>query len=323
MDESTLLRIENLKKCYNIRDKTGRKSILRAVDDVSFDISRGETLGLVGESGCGKTTLGRTILRLVEPDSGSIIYDGDNITRASMRPYRSRMQIIFQDHYGSLDPRCRINDIVAEGLRVNKPGYSKSMLKSRVAELLESVGLDAEAVYRYPHEFSGGQQQRIGIARVLAVDPEFIVCDEPVSSLDVSYQAQIINLLMDLKQKLGLTYLFISHDLSVVRHISDRIGVMYLGKMVEYGLSEDVVLSASHPYTKALLEAIPTPDPKTGRSKERKLIEESADYSIPDVGCRYCYLCEHAESVCFDETPELKEISPGHLCACHLCGVRS
>ncbi|MCL2126522.1 MAG: ATP-binding cassette domain-containing protein [Oscillospiraceae bacterium] len=318
MDNSPLLSINDLRKCYQIRNKAGRKSILRAVDGVSLNIAKGETLGLVGESGCGKTTLGRTILRLIEPDSGSIFYDGEDITHAHMRPYRSKMQIIFQDHYGSLDPRCRIKDIVAEGLRVNKPGLSKAELRQRVSGLLESVGLDPEYAYRYPHEFSGGQQQRVGIARVLAVDPEFIVCDEPVSSLDVSYQAQIINLLMELKAKFGLTYLFISHDLSVVRHISDRIGVMYLGHLVEYGESEDVVLTPAHPYTKALLDAIPIPDPNTGRSRERKLIEESADFSIPDVGCRYCNLCPLVIPDCFDVTPELREVAPGHLCACHV-----
>ena len=317
MEKSTLLSIDGIKKYYHIRDKLGRKSLLRAVDGVSFGIARGETLGLVGESGCGKTTLGRTILRLVEPDGGAILYDGEDITHVSMRPYRSKMQIVFQDHFGSLDPRCRIKDIVAEGLKVKSSGRSKAELRDRIPALLEDVGLDPDIACRYPHEFSGGQQQRIGIARVLAVDPEFIVCDEAVSSLDVSYQAQIINLLISLKSKLGLTYLFISHDLSVVRHISDRIGVMYLGKLVEYGQSEDIVLTPAHPYTKALLEAIPVPDPKTGRDKERVLIDESADFSIPNEGCRYCYLCANAESVCFDETPELREVSPGHLCACH------
>ena len=314
---SALLSVEKLKKFYNTRDKTGKKSVLRAVDGVSFNIKRGETLGIVGESGCGKTTLGRTILRLAEPNGGSIIYDGDDITRINMRPYRSRMQIIFQDPSGSLDPRTRIKDIVAEGLRVNRPEYSKVQRREIVSGLLESVGLTQDSAFRYPHEFSGGQQQRIGIARALAVEPEFIVCDEPVSALDVSFQAQIINLLKDMQDKRGLTYLFISHDLSVVRHISDRIGVMYLGKMVEFGRSDDVVLNPVHSYTKALLDAIPTPDPKIGRAKERKLFDESADFRIPVKGCRYCRLCANAADTCREKEPELKEVASGHLCACH------
>ena len=318
MGDFVLLRIDKLKKYYNVREKAGKKAILRAVDGVSFDIKRGETLGLVGESGCGKTTLGRTILRLAEPDGGSIIYDGKDITHADMRPYRSRMQIVFQNPQGSLDPRCRVRDIVSEGLRASAFGISRAERTDRVFSLLESVGLAPDYAYSYPHELSGGQQQRIGIARALAVEPEFIVCDEPVSALDVSYQAQIINLLEDVKATRGLTYLFISHDLSVIRHISDRIGVMYLGKLVELGASEDVVLTPAHPYTNALLRAIPVPDPKTGRAKERKLFDESADFSIPDKGCRYCRLCEHAVPACFDAEPELKEVSPGHLCACHL-----
>ena len=318
MGDFVLLSIENLKKYYSVREKSGKKSVLRAVDGVSFSINRGETLGLVGESGCGKTTLGRTLLRLTEPDGGSIIYDGADITRANMRPYRSRMQIVFQNPQGSLDPRCRISSIVSEGLKASLSGISKAERRDRVLSLLESVGLDPDCAHRYPHELSGGQQQRVGIARALAVEPEFIVCDEPVSSLDVSYQAQIINLLEDIKAQLGLTYLFISHDLSVIRHISDRIGVMYLGKLVEFGAGEEIILHPAHPYTRALLQAIPVPDPKTGRAKERKLFDESADFSVPDKGCRYCRLCEHAVPICFEEEPELKEVSSGHQCACHL-----
>ena len=317
MDNTELLRIEDIRKYYQIRDASGRKSVLRAVDGVSLSIRKGETLGLVGESGCGKTTLGRTILRLIEPDGGSIMFGGNDVTRANMRPYRSKMQIIFQDPYGSLDPRCRITDIVAEGFRANQAVFTKAERKERVLKLLDTVGLDIDSVYRYPHEFSGGQQQRVGIARALAVEPEFIVCDEPVSSLDVSYQAQIINLLEELQEKLGLTYLFISHDLSVVRHISDRIGVMFLGKLVEIGSSDDVVLSTSHPYSKALLEAIPIPDPEISRSREYKLLDETADRGAPERGCRYCRICENAAPECLEEEPELKEISPGHFCACH------
>ena len=318
MGRYPLLNIDKLKKHYQIRSKVGRRSILRAVDGVSFEILKGETLGLVGESGCGKTTLGRTILRLAEPDSGSIIYDGEDITNINMRPYRAKMQIIFQDPSGSLDPRTRIKDIIAEGLKVNKSGLSKTERTDRVLNLLESVGLTPDSAYRYPHEFSGGQQQRIGIARALAVEPEFIVCDEPVSSLDVSYQSQIVNLLKDMQDKLKLTYLFISHDLSVVRHISDRIGVMYLGKLVEFGMSEEVIHNPAHQYTKALLEAIPVPDPEIGRAREHKLLEESADFGIPNKGCRYCRQCEYAIPACFEDDPELTEVSPDHFCACHL-----
>ena len=317
MDDAALLNIEKLHKHYHIRDKAGRKSILRAVDGVSLSISRGETFGLVGESGCGKTTLGRTILRLVEPNSGSIIYDGKDITDANMRPYRSRMQIIFQDPSGCLDPRCRIKDIIAEGLRANRNVCTRAQRGDRVFSLLESVGLEAYSAYRYPHEFSGGQQQRIGIARALAVEPEFIVCDEPVSALDVSYQAQLISLLQDLQNRLGLTYLFISHDLSVVRNISDRIGVMYLGKMVETGNSEDVIQHPMHRYTKALIEAVPVPDPNIGREREHNLSEEHMDLVVPEKGCRYCRLCDTATAKCFETEPEMKEISPSHFCACH------
>ena len=318
MNNSELLNIKDLRKYFRIRNKTGRKSILRAVDGVSFGITRGETLGIVGESGCGKTTLGRTILRLTEPDSGSIVYDGEDITDVNMRPYRAKMQIVFQDPAGCLDPRCRINDIIAEGLKVNRPGYTAEERKNIVSGLLENVGLDPTVAYRYPHEFSGGQQQRIGIARALAVEPEFIVCDEPVSALDVSYQSQIINLLLELQDKLKLTYLFISHDLSVVHHISDRIGVMYMGKLVELGSNEEIVSNPAHRYTRTLLEAIPIPDPKTSREKERKLSEESVDFIVPEKGCRYCNLCDHAISECHLTEPELKEITPNHLCACHL-----
>ena len=316
--KSELLTVDNLKKSYQIRDKLGRSRILRAVDGVSLSVSRGETLGLVGESGCGKTTLGRTILRLSEPDSGRIVYDGEDITHVSMRPYRRRMQIVFQDPYGSLDPRSRIFDTVEEGLKVNYPMFNAAERRNIVLGLLESVGLEALHAYRYPHEFSGGQQQRIGIARALSVEPEFVVCDEPVSALDVSYQAQILRLLKELQDALALTYLFISHDLSVVRYISDRIGVMYLGKLVELGTSEEVTKNPAHQYTKALLDAVPLTDPKARRAKEHKLIEEPADFTIPGKGCRYCHFCEKAIPACFEEEPVLREVSPGHSCACHV-----
>jgi len=318
MTTGDLLVINNLKKSFQIRDKSGRKNVLRAVDDVSLTIKRGETLGLVGESGCGKTTLGRTILRLSEPDSGRIEFAGEDITRVNMHPYRKRMQIVFQDPYSSLDPRSRIYNTVEEGLKVNHPYFDVQQRYNIVLGLLESVGLDSRHAYRYPHEFSGGQQQRIGIARALSVEPEFIVCDEPVSALDVSYQAQILSLFKELQETLRLTYLFISHDLSVVRYISDRVGVMYLGKLIELGDSEEITKHPAHQYTKALLDAVPLTDPRAKRTKEHKMVEDFADFTIPEKGCRYCYLCEKATPKCFEEEPLLREIAPGHSCACHV-----
>lgn len=319
MKNNTLICVENLKKSFVSKGNNGKKSVVRAVDDVTLTINRGETLGLVGESGSGKTTLGRTILRLVEPDSGKILYDGSNITKVNMRPYRNKMQIIFQNPSGSLDPRMRVNSIIAEGLRANSKSVSKAEFDEKILGLLDAVGLTPTDAYRYPHEFSGGQQQRIGIARALAVNPEFIVCDEPVSALDVSYQSQIINLLEDLQQSLGLTYLFISHDLSVVAHISDRIGVMYLGKLVEIGSSEDILLHASHPYTKALLSAIPIPDPVLSRRREHKVL--AAEEYVPAgnaFGCSYYPLCKYSSLDCSKSIPYSREISPGHFCACHM-----
>ena len=320
MTDPTLLSIKNLKKYFYYRDKTGKKSLIRPVNDISLSINNGDTFGLIGESGCGKTSLGRTILRLVEPDSGSILYDGKDITHVNMRPYRSRMQIIFQDPAGSLDPRCRISDIVDEGVRASKHFRSKAERKERVAELLESVGLDKSTSGHYPHEFSGGQQQRIGIARAIAIEPEFIVCDEPVSALDITHQFQIINLLNELQRRLGLTYLFISHDLSVVKHVSNRIGVMYIGRLVELGTSDEITANPAHNYTKKLLEAIPIPDPRISRFREREVYNENTELAIPAVGCRYLNQCKDAFAVCRNEEPELREVSSGHFCACHLYG---
>ena len=319
MDSTDLIYIENLKKAFPSKDVRGNKTLVRAVDDVTLSIKRGECLGLVGESGSGKTTLGRTILRLVEPDSGKIYFDGTDITGINMKPYRSKMQIIFQNPSGSLDPRMRVFNIISEGIKATRRGMTKSEMSAAVFKLLDAVGLNSTDAYRYPHEFSGGQQQRIGIARALAVNPEFIVCDEPVSALDVSYQSQIINLLEDLQERLGFTYLFISHDLSVVMHISDRIGVMYLGKIVELGSCEDIFLRPAHPYTKALLSAIPVPDPKISRQREHKVTSfDDTPAGIKNGGCSYCALCSYATAECAKAAPKNREIATGHFCACHL-----
>jgi oligopeptide transport system ATP-binding protein len=317
MGKNELLRIENLRKQFNSKGKDALP--VKAVDSVSFSIDRGETFGLVGESGSGKTTLGRTILRLTEPDSGKIIFDGKDITKADMKPYRKRMQIVFQNSAGSLDPKMRVENIIAEGIHAGDFKGTKSELKDKVAELLISVGLTADDMYRYPGEFSGGQQQRIGIARAIAVEPEFIVCDEPVSALDVSYQSQIINLLEELQEKMGLTYLFISHDLSVVMHISQRVGVMYLGELVEVGTKEDIVLNTAHPYTTSLMMAIPVPDPKLSHQRVRNSMHIEPISSMSKIqGCKFYPRCDRATSQCEKVAPKLKEISKGHFCACHL-----
>lgn len=317
MKDSVLLQVEDLKKTFTVSTGFIKKKMIRAVDGVSFGIGRGETLGLVGESGCGKSTLGRAILRLLEPDSGKIWFDGQDISNADIRAYRQKMQIIFQDPCGSLDPRTRVNDLVAEGLLINNIGGSKHERTEIVLDLLNKVGLNAEHAQRYPHEFSGGQLQRVGIARALAVGPEFIVCDEAVSSLDVSCQSQIINLLEDMQDRQQLTYLFISHDISVVRHISDHIGVMYLGKLVERGTSEDIGTRAAHPYSRALLAAVPIPDPVLSHTRERTAI--SGELTSPPLnGCRFCTRCPSAMPICSEVEPEMKEIAPKHFCACHL-----
>src|SRR5688500_18661593 len=307
-----LLKVKNLKKYFPIRGGLFSREVARvhAVDDVSFDIMAGETLGLVGESGCGKSTTGRTILRLIEPTSGEIWFEGKDITtidKRSMRALRKEMQIIFQDPYASLNPRMTVGSIIGEALVIHKLAKTKREREERVVHLLETVGLSADHLRRYPHEFSGGQRQRIGVARALAVSPKLIVADEPVSALDVSIQAQIVNLLKDLQRRMRLTYLFVAHDLSVVEHISDRVAVMYLGKIVELATSRDVYVTPSHPYTVSLLSAIPVPDP----SRKRNRIVLTGDVpspANPPSGCRFHPRCYMAQAICSQEEPPLREV---------------
>lgn len=324
-DNDKLLEIEHLKKYFPIKGVRGPG--VQAVEDVSLYIKRGETLGLVGESGCGKTTLGRTILRLHEPTSGKIVYDGVTIfekdgkkkTAVKMLPYRRKMQIIFQDPSASLDPRMTVGEIIGEALDIHKLCSDKAARKDRIRELLEMVGLNTEHANRYPHEFSGGQQQRVGIARALAVNPEFIVCDEPISALDVSIQSQVVNMLEDMQEELGLTYLFIAHDLSVVRHISNRIGVMYLGTMVELSTSYELNKNPLHPYTKTLISAVPVPDPEKSKTRQRIVLEGDIPSPInPPFGCRFHTRCPYATARCKEEVPEFRELAPNHWAACHI-----
>ncbi len=309
-----LVVVSHLFKYFPLEDSD---DVLRAVDDVSFAIRRGETLGLVGESGCGKSTVGRCLLRLHEPTGGEVFFEGTNITHLSwsaMQLMRREMQIIFQDPYASLNPRHSILSIVSEPLKIHKIG-SKQEQKDRVADLLAKVGLDPKYMYRYPHEFSGGQRQRIGIARALALNPKLIVCDEPVSALDVSVQAQVVNLLQDLQAEFGLTYLFISHGLAVVEHISNRVAVMYLGKIVEIADAADLYENPLHPYTQALLSAIPVPDPSLKR--ERIVLKGDVPTPIdPPSGCRFRTRCPIAIDECARVVPELREYEPGHFAAC-------
>ncbi len=317
MTSSTLIQIENLKKHF---PASGGQSV-RAVDDVSFNIERGETLGLVGESGCGKTTVGRCLLRLIEPTSGEIKFDGQDLLslgKSEMRALRRRMQIVFQDPYSSLNPRMKVGDIIGEPLIVHSIG-NKQERKDRIAELLRVVKLDPDYANRYPHQFSGGQRQRIGIARALALNPDFIVADEPVSALDVSVQAQVVNLLQDLQAQFGLTYLFISHGLAVVEHISTRVGVMYLGKIVELASSAELYENPKHPYTQALLASIPLPDPEQTRDRQRIALSGEVPTPMnPPSGCRFHTRCPHVMEKCKTTEPEFKEITPGHFAACFL-----
>lgn len=347
MENKKLLEIEHLKQHFPVASgKLFEKKVVKAVDDVSFFINKGETLGLVGESGCGKTTTGRTLLRLYEPTSGRITYDGTTIfdsgdvpltdengqpvlnekgevqfghkTKVNMLPYRRKMQIVFQDPYASLDPRMTVADIVGEAIDIHKLASNKKERQERIIRMLERVGLNSEHANRYPHEFSGGQRQRVGIARALAVDPEFIVCDEPVSALDVSIQAQVVNMFEELQQEMGLTYLFIAHDLSIVKHISNRIGVMYLGKLVELADSYELTFHSVHPYTKSLISAIPIADPETSRKSKRIVLSGDVPSPVnPPSGCTFRTRCPYATELCAEKAPKWREVSKGHYAACH------
>lgn len=316
-----ILEVKGLKKYF----KTDKKRTLKAVDDVTLSIRRGETLGLVGESGCGKSTLGRTIVGLYEPTEGDIMFEGNSVTGLRGRgrkDFTRNVQMIFQDPYACLNPRMTVSDIVAEGLDIH--GISQGERQQKVYECLELVGLNREHANRFPHEFSGGQRQRIGIARALAIRPKFIICDEPISALDVSIQAQVVNLLEDLQKELNLTYMFIAHDLSMVEHISDRIAVMYLGSMVELADSRELMHSAAHPYTKALLSAVPFADPI--RSRQRARVRLEGDVPSPvDVpsGCRFRTRCAFAAGRCASEQPAMREITPGHMVSCHMVEVNN
>lgn len=321
--DQPVIKIEDLEKSFKVKSSSfKRPARVRAVNKVSLEIKKGETLGLVGESGCGKSTLGRTILKVHEPDGGKILFEGTDITgfsRAQMRPYRKRMQMIFQDPYASLNPRFTVGELIGEPMEIYDM-YTRAEREARVQELMRTVGLKPDHIRRYPHEFSGGQRQRIGIARTLALDPEFIVCDEPISALDVSIQSQIINLLEKIQAERQLSYLFIAHDLGMVRHISHRIGVMYLGYLVEVGEADEVYSHPLHPYTKALMSAAPEPDPRAARARQRIMLEGEIPnpLDIPK-GCPFCTRCPQAKPRCREERPELKEADgSGRQAACLL-----
>ena len=314
-NNEVLLKVENVKKYFNVGSGT-----LKAVDGISFELHKGETLGLVGESGCGKSTAGRTVLRLYEPTDGKVTFKGVdlyNLPKKELKEIRKQMQIIFQDPYASLDPRMTIEDIIGEPLDIHNLAKGEKR-HERIKQLLETVGLNEEHASRFPHEFSGGQRQRVGIARALAVEPEFIVCDEPISALDVSIQAQVVNLLKDLQEKLGLTYLFIAHDLSMVRYISDRILVMYLGQMMELADSDTLSERPLHPYTQFLLSAVPIPDPEVEKGRERMQVQGEIPSPIdPPNLCPFCTRCPQATEACKKQRPEWKEVEKGHFVACH------
>ena len=318
-DNKNLLEVKGLKQYFKIPNGFLRSLTLKAVDDVSFAIKEGETLGLVGESGCGKTTVGRTILHLYQPTAGEVIFNGKSIkTGKDVTEFRRQAQMVFQDPYSSLDPRMTVSDIIGEPLDVHKLYDSKKEREEKIKYLMDLVGLSSEHASRYAHEFSGGQRQRIGIARALAVDPKFIICDEPVSALDVSIQAQVINMFEDLQKKLGLTYLFIAHDLLVVKHISTRIAVMYLGKLVEIGPANDLYHNPMHPYTISLLSAVPVPDPKIARANQRILLEGDVPSPLHmPSGCPFRTRCPRATAACAESMPPLREVEPGRFVACH------
>ena len=324
MANEPLVRVQDLKMYFDVDKKmfSRHKRTLKAVDGVSFGIERGRTFGLVGESGCGKTTVGRTIVRLYTPTDGEIYYDGKDIAKLDNKqiaPYRRKMQMIFQDPYASLDPRMTVGDIIAEPIRAHKLYSNDSECKERVRELIATVGLKPDHIARYPHEFSGGQRQRIGIARALASNPEFIVCDEPISALDVSRQAQVVNELEELQASLGLTYLFVSHDLSMVRHISHDVGVMYLGHMVEMAPVEELFAHMQHPYTRALLSAVPIADPDLAAKSQRIVIQGDVPTPIdPPSGCPFRTRCPYAQDICAKQRPEMRDIGGGHYCACYM-----
>lgn len=318
-----LIEINNLKKYFPLKTSlfSKNKQVVKAVDDVSFHIFKGETFGLVGESGCGKSTLGRTLNRLYDPTSGEIHFDGKDIASLNnkeLQPYRKRMQMIFQDPYSSLNPYMNVEEIIDEPLEIHTT-LLKNERKEVITDILEKVGLKKEDMEKFPHEFSGGQRQRIGIARALAINPEFIICDEAISALDVSIQAQVINMLEDLQSEMKLTYLFVAHDLSMVRHISDRIGVMYLGKIVEISKSDELYHKPLHPYTQALLSAIPIPDPIKAQNNKREIITGELPSPIEmETGCRFRSRCPFAKPICAEKDPQLKEVDGEHLVACHL-----
>ena len=317
--EQPLIQVKNLKQYFDVNMGWFKNKPLKAVDDVRFNIHKGETLGLVGESGCGKTTVGRTILHLYKPTSGEVIYNGNSIkTKADIKKFREKATMVFQDPYSSLNPRMTVSDIIGEPLDVHKLYENKKEREEKILELMDHVGLNSEHAARYAHEFSGGQRQRIGIARSLAVNPDFIVCDEPVSALDVSIQAQVINMFDELQDKLGLTYLFIAHDLLVVRHISDRIAVMYIGKMVELADAETIYTRPLHPYSQSLLSAVPVPDPKIARANKRIVLK--GDIPSPlnaPSGCPFRTRCQYAKPICAEQVPEFQEVEKGHFVACH------
>ena len=316
-----LMQVCSLKMYFPVGNKIfGRRKLLKAVDDVSFDLCTGETFGLVGESGCGKTTVGRSLVRLYRPTGGKILYKGTDIAgmdEKTVAPFRQKMQMIFQDPYASLNPRMTVSSIVAEPMKLQS--VPQNTIDSRVRQLVEQVGLKKDHLNRYPHEFSGGQRQRIGIARALAMHPEFIVCDEPISALDVSIQAQVINMLEDLQQEMGITYLFVSHDLSMVRHISHRVGVMYLGHMVEMAPTRELYAHMQHPYTQALMSAVPIADPDLAAQTRRIVLQGDVPQPIdPPPGCPFASRCRHCKAACREVMPPVKEVAPGHFVACHL-----